>query len=274
MTYQILVLDLDGTLMNRKKEITPRTRETLINLQKKGVRVVLASGRPTFGVEPMARELELHTYGGYILSFNGAKIIDCRTNEVIYEKFLPEEEIPGIYELSKKYGCGLMSYKGNNVITEDPKDPFIVLEASINHLPIESVSSFTEYVTFPVNKCIATGEGEYLAGVEPIFQEKLGERLSIYRSEPFFLEIMPKNTDKACALNELLLYLKLTKEEMVACGDGFNDLTMIQYAGMGVAMGNAQPVVKEAADFITKTNEEDGIVYAVEQLFPQYLERG
>ena len=90
-------------------------------------------------------------------------------------------------------------------------------------------------------------------------------RLNVYRSEPFFLEIMPQNIDKAYSLSKLLNIIGLTKDEMIACGDGFNDLSMIKYAGLGVAMGNAQEVVKESANYVTATNDENGVANVVNE---------
>ena len=103
MRYEMLVLDLDGTLTNSQKKITPPTRQALIEIQQKGKKVVLASGRPTPGVVPLAKELDLKDYGSYILSFNGARITNCATGEIIYNKLLPASVIPTVYETAKEY---------------------------------------------------------------------------------------------------------------------------------------------------------------------------
>ena len=110
-----------------------------------------------------------------------------------------------------------------------------------------------------------TGDAEHLAEVEQREKDKYGGKLSIYRSEPYFLEIMPKGIDKAQSLQRLLDHLGLTKNEMIACGDGFNDLSMIKFAGLGVAMSNAQKIVKRNADYITFTNDENGVAHVVDK---------
>ena len=110
-----------------------------------------------------------------------------------------------------------------------------------------------------------TAEPEKAEKLVKILQEKYGNILSIYRSEPFFIEIMPKNVDKATSLDRMLQTVQLTRENTICVGDGFNDMTMIEYAGVGVAMANAQPEVKRIADFITKSNDEDGIVTVIEK---------
>ena len=99
MDYKLLALDLDGTLTNSKKEITPQTLEALIDIQEKGVKVVLASGRPVYGILPLAEQLHLADYGSYVLGFNGGRIIDCRTKEVVYNQTLPDNIIDTLFDL-------------------------------------------------------------------------------------------------------------------------------------------------------------------------------
>lgn len=119
-------------------------------------------------------------------------------------------------------------------------------------------------MNFPITKCLVSGKEQCLEKLERKLQSYFGNQLSIYRSEPFFLEIMPANVNKAQALEKLLKYLKYNRKMLIACGDGLNDISMIEYAGIGVAMGNAQDIVKEKADFITKPNAEDGVANAID----------
>lgn len=263
--YRLLVLDIDGTLTNSEKKITPATLDALLFLQEQGIKVVLASGRPTAGIVALAKQLKLDHYGSFILSYNGAKIINCATNEIIYQNIIPRPFIPQLYQAALKHKVGIISYEEDCVIAGTPIDKYIEKEAFINHIPIKEVTNFDEYITFDVNKCLMTGEGTYLATVEEKMKEEFGEHLNIYRSEPFFLEIMPQHVDKAYSLGKLLEHLNLTRDEMICCGDGFNDMSMIQFAGLGVAMANAQQKVREVADFITLSNDEDGIVHVIQK---------
>ena len=130
---------------------------------------------------------------------------------------------------------------------------------------MKQVGHFKDYVDFPVNKCLMTGEPEHMAELEKELKEKYAGKLNIFRSEPFFLEIMPKGIDKAKVLRNFLPYLGITREEVICCGDGYNDKTMIEFAGLGVAMANARDEVKEVADYITASNDEDGIVKVVKK---------
>ena len=270
MKYKLLVLDLDGTLTNSKKEITRHTKETLIKAQEAGLKVVLASGRPTYGVAPLANELELQKYEGYILAYNGGEIIDWKTRELMYEKQLDSDLLPYLYRCAKENDFAIVTYENEYVLTEKPDDEYVLKEALLNVMKIKKVDNFLEAVKHPITKCLIVGEPSRLALLEKEMYEKLKDRMGVFRSEPYFLELVPKGIDKAQSLSVLLEEIGMTKNEMIAIGDGFNDLSMIQYAGLGIAMENAQDVVKQAADFITLSNEEDGVAYAVEKF---YLEK-
>ncbi len=265
MEEKVLVLDIDGTLTNSKKEISENTKRGIQVVLEHGHKVILASGRPTPGMRRYEQELELEKYGGYLLSFNGGRIIECRTGEIVYQRTLPLAIIPGLYAFAKQNGCGLVTYFGDNIISAFEPDEYVELESRINDMPIIVVRDFKHYVDFEINKCLMTAPVDKAPEFEKILAEKYGDMVSVYRSEPFFIEIMPKNVDKATSLDRMLQTVGLTRENAICCGDGFNDISMIQYAGTGVAMGNAQPAVKEVADYITGTNDEDGLVQVIEE---------
>jgi len=265
MEEKVLVLDIDGTLTNSQKEITPATKRGIRTVLEHGHKVILASGRPTPGMRRYERELELEKYGGYLLSFNGARIIECRTGEIVYQRILPPGIIPSLYAFAKKNSCGLVTYFGDKVISAFEPDEYVELESRINGMPIKVVENFVNYVDFDIVKCIITAPVDRAPQLEKELQGKYEDVASVYRSEPFFIEIMPKNVDKATSLDRMLETVGLTRENAICCGDGFNDISMIQYAGTGVAMGNAQPAVKEVADYVTGTNDEDGLVQVIDE---------
>lgn len=257
---KVLVLDIDGTLTNSEKEISPETKKGLLHIQERGHKVMLASGRPTPGMERYAKELEFEKYGGYLLSFNGGKIINCRTGETVFQKTLPKEVIPGIFKMAVSEDCGFITYMYEEILCGTRMDEYIELESRINGMPVRCVDNFLDYVDFDVNKCLMTASPEKAAMMEKALQEKFGDIMSIYRSEPFFIELMPKGINKASSIDRMLSTVGLKRENTICCGDGFNDMTMIEYAGVGVAMANAQEPVRKAADYITKSNDEDGLV--------------
>lgn len=265
MSTKALVLDIDGTLTNSKKEITPATKEAIWSIAKEGHRVILASGRPTPGMYRYEKELELETYGGYLLSFNGAKVVDCKNGDVIYQRLLSHAMVPSLYKFAKENNCGLITYLGDKVISAFEPDEYVLLEARINGLEIQVVDNFVEFVDYDINKCLMTAPADKAPKYEQQLREEYGDAASIYRSEPFFIEIMPQNVDKAASLSRILEALGIERENTICCGDGFNDISMIKYAGVGVAMGNAQPAVKEVADYITATNDEDGLVEVIHE---------
>ena len=247
MKYKIAVFDLDGTLTNNKKEITEHTKEVLRAYQEAGGIVVLASGRPTPGVAPLAKALELEKYHGCMLSYNGGRIEDCTTGEVLFEQMLPDGMVARLSELARQENVTIVTYHDNDILTKYVED-------------------LGAYVDFPVPKCLMMEHGVYLAQVEERMAKLLGEELDVYRSEPYFLEFLPKGIDKAKSLERLLNRLGYRREDMIAFGDGFNDKSMIMYAGCGVAMQNAQPSIKAVADYVTLSNEDDGVAYVIENL--------
>lgn len=263
MDYQILALDLDGTLTNSKKEITPQTKEALIRIQENGIKVVLASGRPTTGVLPLAKELQLERFGSYILSFNGGRITDCRSREILYNRLLPKNIAAPLFEIVRHFYVDIVGYSEKAILSGLHTNQYTELESRINGLPVRHIEPFTEHIEADNNKFLITGEPDEIARVKDKLIPHFHGLLNIYCSDPFFLEIMPQNIDKAHSLEKLLSSIGLTTEQMICCGDGYNDITMIQSAGLGVAMANAQPAVKEAADFITLSNDDDGILYVI-----------
>lgn len=267
MKYKLIALDLDGTLKNSNNEITEQTREALKQVQKQGVKIVLASGRPTPGLRHEAKELELEKYGGYILSFNGARVVDVKTGQTIYEQTLTLDEAKRAYDRSQEFNLACMTYEDDVIITENIDDEYVCVEARINDIKKEQVKSFKNRLKDPIHKVLLTGQPDYVGSIEEEFKQPFGESLSIYRSAPFFIEIMAQGIDKAASLDRLAKSLGIQQSEVIAFGDGYNDLSMIEYAGKGVAMENAVEGVKERADVITKSNNEDGIAYILAQEF-------
>ena len=265
MDYKLIVLDIDGTLTNSKKEITPATKEALIRIQEQGVYVAIASGRPTPGTRKVAEELELERFGNYVLSFNGGRVLNYKTKEVALDKTISAEMAGILCEEAIQHGVGILTYDNEFALAGTEVDKYMELEARINSIEMKQVGHFKDSVDFPVNKCLMTGEPEHLVELEKELKEKYAGKLNIFRSEPFFLELMPKGIDKASVLKNFLPFLGITRDEVICCGDGYNDKTMIEFAGLGVAMANAREEVLAVADYVTASNDEDGIVQVIEK---------
>ncbi len=269
LPYSIIALDLDGTLTNSEKNITPRTFDALMKAQREGVRLVLASGRPTFGIAALANQLQLADYGGYVLSYNGGRIIDWCEKTVIFSQVVDPKLVPILYDFAEKAQLPIVTYLPEAILASKNEGEYLAEEARINGMPVVVAQNFVEeamQIAGGSTKFLIPGEPELLIQLESEMKAALSEQMEVFRSAPFFLELPPKGIDKAQSLQRLLTHLGLERESLMAFGDGFNDLSMIQFAGKGVAMANAVEEVKSIADFVTTSNEEDGIAHALEQL--------
>ena len=269
LPYSIIALDLDGTLTNSEKIITPRTFDALMKAQREGVRLVLASGRPTFGIAALANQLQLADYGGYVLSYNGGRIIDWCEKTVIFSQVVDQKLVPILYDFAEKAQLPIVTYLPEAILASKNEGEYLAEEARINGMPVVVAQNFVEeamQMSGGSTKFLIPGEPELLIQLESEMKAALSEQMEVFRSAPFFLELPPKGIDKAQSLQRLLTHLGLERESLMAFGDGFNDLSMIQFAGQGVAMANAVEEVKSIADFVTTSNEEDGIAHALEQL--------
>ena len=259
MAYELLVLDVDGTLVNSQKEISEATKEAILECQENGIKVAIASGRCTEGIRHQAKAIGLDQYGGYVISYNGGQITDFRTGEVIYDIPLPKGMIYEIVDYGRQHGTGFITYSGGQIIAHSDTDPYIVVDAKGCDIPIYVPEDFSQ-MKEPFNKCILTGEPELLAELEQEAAKDFQGRLSVYRSEGFYLEMMPPGVDKAYGIAALLGKLGISRRQVIGCGDGFNDIPMIRYAGLGVAMGNASEEVKQQADYVAPSCDEDGLI--------------
>ena len=267
MKYKLLVLDVDGTLLNDEREISKRTLAALLKVQQMGVRIVLASGRPTYGLMPLAKVLELGNYGGFVLSYNGCQIIKAQNGEILFERRINPEMLPYLEKKARKNGFAIFTYHDDTLITDSPDNEYIKNEALLNNLKIIKEDEFSTAIDFAPCKCMLVSDKEKaLIGLEQHWEKRLAGTLDAFRSEPYFLEVVPCGVNKANTLGALLEHLGVTREEVIAVGDGVCDVTMLQLAGMGVAMGHSQDSVKVCADYVTASNEEDGVALAVEKL--------
>lgn len=262
---KILVLDIDGTLVNSKKEITPETLKYLHMIQEEGHIVALASGRPYPGMKGFAKQLKLDEYGGYALSFNGGKVIDCSTGKSVFEKAIPNKYLKTIYDYAIANGLGMVTYRDDQVLTGTEIDEYMEYEARLNYMVIHKVDDFLGEVDFDMTKCLLTATPEKAEHFEKELAQLLAPDLNVFRSEPYFIEITIKGVDKAESIDKLVNILGMEQKDTICCGDGFNDLTMVQYGGVGVAMDNAQQIVKDNADYITASCDEDGIVQVIKE---------
>lgn len=258
MNIKMIVTDIDDTLLTSNHVISDRTKQALIAAQEKGIYVVLASGRPVPAMTAFAEELGLDRYGSYLISYNGAVIWDCASRETVFEQKLTNDTLRKLYEISEREDVYIHTYSDSSIITDEVCE-HIEFESRLTGMPIETVDDFTGTVQGDVIKAMLLDEPARLREVHDTLTDWAKERVSMTISKPFFLEFMHKDVDKGATLHRLAGKLGIKKEEIVAFGDSFNDMTMLQYAGTGVAMGNAKEEVKRIADCVTLCNDSDGI---------------
>lgn len=263
MKYKIIALDVDGTLVNSKLQLTDEVREALISVQRDyGMRVIIASGRPTAGLRHLAEQLELARYSGYVLPFNGGQMYNARAmNEPFARMSLPDEVIPQLYAMSQEFGLNILTYSDTEILTERLDDPNVQKEMGLTVMPSRQIENFVRDVPRNLPKCLIVGEPKAIEALVPIARERFKGVVDAFTSDPCFLELVPAGVNKGLALQKLLERLDYDRSELIAVGDSFNDLEMIQFAGLGVAMGNAREAIKSCADYVTKSNDEDGVAH-------------
>ena len=269
MGIKAIVMDVDGTLTNDKKEITPKTREVLLKAQEQGILLILASGRPTTGLVEMGKVLEMDKNNGLFISYNGSKVINFQTGEELFNEPLKLEDAKAVLEHMKKFEIKPMIDKGDYMYVNDVYncmirfrgEPFNVIkyESRGGNYKLCEIDDLAAFVDYPLNKILTAGEPEYLQEHYIEMMEPFKDKLNCMFTAPFYFEFTAKDIDKAKALDTVLKPLEITADEVIAFGDGHNDISIIKYAGTGVAMQNAVADLKEAADEITLSNEQDGI---------------
>ncbi len=262
--YKLIVTDMDDTLLNSFGKISNENREKIIEVQKKGIKFILASGRPTFAMREAAKELELEKNNGYLISFNGGIITSCEKNEDFFNISLSKEEIHELYDFSKKNKVHIVTYSHDEVISETNSE-YIDIEIELTGMKHNKVDCFKSNVNSSAVKCIMLGEPEYLKLVEKRLKEEMGDKYSIAISKPFFLEVTKKGVDKGITLLKLAEKLQIKREEIICIGDSFNDISMLKIAGLSVAVSNAKEEVKEIVDFITTSNDENGVAEVIKK---------
>lgn len=268
---RFLAADLDGTLLTSAKTITSYSQQILVEAQKRGLTIILASGRPLCSMLPFAEQLELHRYHGYIIAYNGSLVWDCAAGCAIRERTIPPHIIPKLAQ-AVSGDFHIHGYKDDCIIVQGTPDDKSKYIARANKMPLIEAEDFAKTITDPQHKCIITGSPRKLWHLERRLKQQFESTLSAFRSESFLLEVVPKGIDKAEALREVLTLAGSKTEvspmgekceELLCCGDGYNDLNMMRLAGVSCAPRNAKKPVKEFANYITESNDRDGVANAV-----------
>jgi Cof subfamily protein (haloacid dehalogenase superfamily) len=261
MKYKMLVVDMDDTLLTDDHEISIENATMLLKAQDMGVYVVLASGRPTSAMLAYAKELQCDINNSYMISFNGSTITDLKADEIIFEQMLTKEQIHSLYDFSQQNNTHIITYLDGEIISESNSE-YIDIERDITGLELVIVPNFKEAVTTSAVKCLLLEEPSYLKSVEKVLKAAMPD-LSVCMSKPFFLEAAPNGIDKGASIKFLAERLNIHQSEIIAIGNAENDLTMVQYAGLGVWVDNVDPELRHFGDITVASNNNHGVAEVV-----------
>lgn len=259
---KLIAIDLDDTLLDTNKDISNDNILSINYAIKQGVRIVIASGRPFFRVQPILKQLQLDNDDNYAISYNGAYISNGTNTKIIKKDVLNNQDINAIVGEITKYNFNFTVYVDDNIytsgISQALKDKAVFRGINFKHLTIENINKL-DYA----NKIIIVDEEEKIRKHVDEIRYNINGKYNVLKSASNFLEFLTINSNKGIALKQLTEYLHLTKDQVMAIGDEENDAPMFEVASTKVAMANANPVLKQKASFITKDQEHSGVAYAI-----------
>lgn len=266
MPIKLVAIDMDGTLLNEHSRINPKVCETIKQAKAKGVKIVLCTGRPLPGVSEHLATLGLTDSEDYVVTYNGGLVLNTHTQEVIACHTLSHDDYLQIDTLARQLKVHLHTTTEDTIYTSNRDiSPYTVHEAYLVNMPIKYRTPEEITEELKIIKMMMIDEPEILSRAIKQIPSAFHENYTMVQSAPYFYEFLNKQTNKGEALKELAEYLGIKQAEVMAIGDAENDLAMIRYAGLGIAMGNGTPDVKTAADQIVATNQEDGVSEAIEK---------
>lgn len=265
MTIKVIAIDIDGTLVNDQKQVTQTTIDTIQAARDRGIKVVLCSGRPLSGVKPYLDKLGIDGDDEYAITFNGS-VAQTISGKVMTNHSLSYDDFIDLEALSRKLQVHFQIETPDHIYTPNKNiSAYTIAESYMVRMLIRYRNAAEASRDLTISKAMFVDEPKIISRIKPLIPAEFHDRFYVIQSEPFFIEIMNKNASKGNALSELVADLGFKSDEVMTLGDQGNDLTMIQYAGLGVAMGNAIPEVKEAASAVTLTNNEDGVAAAIKK---------
>ncbi|WP_430598510.1 Cof-type HAD-IIB family hydrolase [Enterococcus sp. AZ177] len=272
---KLVAIDLDGTLLDSKKEISARNKEALTQAKAAGVKIVICTGRPLAAIGIYLDALNLRDNGDYSITFNGGLVQKNDTGEIIEKSSLALENVHELYELAKLLNVPLDILSDGLVMQLSTTQEYESLYSQLNKLLTFESYEVAQLTTDRIyNKAVIAVDQVYLDEQIKKIPSSFYDRYEVIKTRSNLLEFMPKGITKAYGISLLARDLGIKQEEIMTIGDEENDVPMIEYAGLGVAMENAVAKVKDLADVITDTNDNDGVAQAVEKFVLEPLRGG
>lgn len=261
--YKLLVLDIDGTLLDGKDKISPCNKETIRKAQDMGVKVILASGRMFFITKKYADQLNLNMP---LITYNGA-LIKSNKGKTISHTPVPLNITLQVISFTRKQGLHLNTYLDDTLYIERENKYSRYYQNKYGVTPhvVLDLLKFYENKGTPPTKLLVIIETEEMKKWFPLFKEKFLNRLYLTQSEGRHIELLHPQVSKVFALEKIINLYGIKREEIMAIGDGVNDIEMIKYAGLGVAMDNSSSSVKKVADYIAPSNIKDGVAETIKK---------
>lgn len=266
---KLLAIDMDGTLLNEEKHIDTPQKEAVQKAIEAGIKVVLCTGRPLFGVLPVYGELELEKYNldEYVILNNGCSLRKTTNWELLDNKKITREDVIYLDKLRKGYNLDLtVSNDDDYFVVGDKANKYTIEDGKLVYVDIKPISleeaTSGKHTFF---KSMYLGEEEEIQRFKNDNENLLKDKYDAVLSQIHIFEMLPFGTNKAAALKELAEKLGIKREEIMTIGDGNNDVEMLEFAGIGIAMGNGTESAKKAANYVTDTNENHGVAKAIEK---------
>ena len=270
-TIKLIALDLDNTLLLPDKTLSHRNKCILQTLHHHHIKIVLTTGRPLPNTKPILDQLNFTEKDDYVILFNGGLIKNLSNNNILLNKYFSIKNIQHILLILKSLSLPIDLVTQNHVYSIKEYGQSAYSQLISRSLPYSQInlSVLNTHSNFQFNKFVVCATSEQLSHLEKILSNSplINNQFNFVRSRRILLEFVPKNVNKALALNALLEHLSLTPDNLMAFGDEENDIEMIKLARIGVAMGNAIPKLKAAADFQTLDNVHDGVSEFLESYF-------
>lgn len=265
MNFRLIALDLDGTLLDDDKQIPPRTLDLLNSLREQGVYITVCTGRSIHSVRPL---LENTVFSTHIITDNGGMIVDAKTNETLYSDVISRNSLGIMKKIMEKYGvyCDVTTEKNMYVETLTEEGRAMYRE----YLMDPAVINDLRETPYDPIKFTIFGQPRVLDDIIFELEKDFGQELMPIRSGEYFIDVVKRGTTKKEGLQKLAEMLNITADEVLAIGNYYNDVEMLQYAGMGIVVENAPDDLKQIADEVTHSNNEEGVRYALEKWVVRY----